>query len=43
MNEIIENLAENINDFKYDDKQNEKIANDFTESLFSDYVQKKVN
>ena len=40
MNEIIENL-DDINDFKYDDKQNEKIANDFAESLFSDYVQKK--
>ena len=41
MNEIFENLVRNINDFQYDDKQNEKIANDFTESLFSDYVQKK--
>ena len=41
MNEIFENLVKNINDFQYDDKQNEKIANDFTESLFSDYVQKK--
>ncbi len=41
MNEIFENLVRNINDFQYDDKQNEKIANDFTESLFLDYVQKK--
>ena len=42
MNEIIENLLfQNINEYKFDDLQNEKIANDFTESLFSDFIQKK--
>ena len=42
MNEIIENLLfQNINEYKFDDLQNEKIANDFTESLFSAFIQKK--
>ena len=42
MNEIIENLLfQNINLYKFEDLQNEKIANDFTESLFSDFIQKK--
>ena len=44
MNKIIENLLfQNINEYKFDDLQNEKIANDFTESLFSDFIQKKQN
>ena len=35
MNEIIENLLfQNINEYKFDDLQNKKIAKDFTESLF---------